>query len=125
LEGFLVQEQVAGKELILGIKRDPQFGHVIVCGTGGIYAEVLRDIHRELLPINRELAERMLRSLRGYPLLAGVRGEKPVNVEKVVDAMVHLANFALHNPHVKELDINPLIANPYECKAVDVRIIYE
>ena len=125
LEGFLVQEQVAGKELILGIKRDPQFGHVIVCGTGGIYAEVLRDITRELLPINRELAERMLRSLKGYPMLAGVRGEKPVDLEKVVDTMIHLAHFALHNPHVKELDINPLIANPYECKAVDVRIIYE
>jgi len=125
LEGFLVQEQVEGKELILGIKRDPQFGHVIVCGTGGIYAEVLQDTHQELLPVDRELAGRMLRSLKGYPLLAGVRGEKPVDVEKVVDAMVHLANFALHNPGVKELDINPLIANPDECKAVDVRIIYE
>jgi len=125
LEGFLVQEQVEGKELILGIKRDPQFGHVIVCGTGGIYAEVLRDINRELLPLNRELAEKMLKSLNGYPLLAGVRGEKPVDLEKVIDTMIHLANFALHNPHVKELDINPLIANPYECKAVDVRIIYE
>ncbi len=125
LEGFLVQEQVSGKELILGIKRDPQFGHVIVCGTGGIYAEVLRDINRELLPINRELAEIMLKSLRGYPLLAGVRGEKPVDLGKVIDTMLNLANFALHNPDVKELDINPLITNPDDCKAVDVRIIYE
>ncbi len=124
LEGFLIQEQVKGKEILLGIKKDPQFGHVMVCGTGGIYAEVLQDISRELLPLTRKQAEKMLKSLKGYSILSGVRGEKPVNLEMLIDTMLHLAELAMQNPGIVEMDINPLICNSTECKAVDVRIIF-
>jgi len=73
--GFQVQEQAAGKELLLGLKKDPNFGLVLACGLGGIYTEVFKDVSRELVPIGRAEAEKMLSSLKSFPLLKGVRGE--------------------------------------------------
>ena len=67
--GFQVQEQVGGKELLLGLKCDPNFGFVLACGLGGIYTEVFKDVSRELVPIGRREAENMLKSLKSYPLL--------------------------------------------------------
>jgi len=124
VDAFQVQEQATGKELILGLKRDTQFGHVMACGLGGIYTEVFRDVSRELVPIDRETAYVMLSSLKTYPLLAGTRGEAGVHLEAVADTMERLSFLAAEIPDIAELDINPLIASESGCVAVDARIIW-
>ncbi len=123
--GFQVQEQAAGKELLMGLKRDPQFGHVLVCGFGGIYTEVFKDISRELVPIGRREAEKMLSSLKIYPLLKGVRGESGANLESLLVTLEKLSFLSTVIPDISELDINPLMADASGCKAVDARILWQ
>jgi acetate---CoA ligase (ADP-forming) len=122
--GFQLQEQAKGKELLLGLKRDPNFGLVLVCGFGGIYTEVFKDISRELVPIGRWEAERVLWSLKTYPLLKGVRGEAGVEWKRLLDALERLSFLATKIPDIAELDINPLMANASGCKAVDARMLW-
>jgi len=122
--GFQLQEQAAGKELLLGLKLDPKFGHVLVCGLGGVYAEVFKDISRELVPVGRSEAEKMLSSLKIYPLLKGVRGEAGIDQEGMLEILERLSFLATCVPDITELDINPLMAAAGGCKAVDARIIW-
>ena len=122
--GFQLQEQAAGKELLLGLKLDPQFGHILACGLGGIYTEVFKDISRELVPVGRSEAEKMLSSLKIYPLLKGVRGEAGVDWEGLRDTLERLSFLAAAIPDIAELDINPLMADASGCRAVDARIIW-
>jgi len=122
--GFQIQEQATGKELLLGLKHDPQFGHVIACGFGGIYTEVFKDISRELVPVGRQEAEQMLSSLKIYPLLKGTRGEAGVDLESLLDALERLSFLATRIPDIMELDINPLMTDSSGCRAVDARILW-
>jgi acetyltransferase len=122
--GFQVQEQAKGKELLLGLKHDSQFGHILACGLGGIYTEVFKDISRELVPIGRREAERMLSSLKVYPLLKGVRGEAGVDWEGLLDTLERVSFLAAEVPDIEELDINPLMADAAGCMAVDARILW-
>ncbi len=124
IEAFQLQEQVKGLELLFGLKHDPEFGQVIACGMGGIYTEVFRDINREIVPVDRVLAEKMLKTLKIYPLLAGVRGKEGVNIESLLDVLERLSFLATIIPDIVELDINPLIAAGDGCKAVDARIVW-
>lgn len=121
---FQVQEQASGKELLMGLKRDPQFGHILVCGMGGVYTEVFKDISRELVPVDREGAEKMLLSLKMYPLLKGVRGEAGSDWQGLVDTLEKLSFLATEVPDILELDINPLMADATGCRAVDARILW-
>ena len=121
---FHLQEQAFGKELLLGLKQDSQFGPVIACGMGGIYTEVFHDVSREIVPIDRSVAERMLKSLRIYPLLKGVRGEKGVDMESLLDVLERLSFLAVEIPDLMELDINPLLVSEAGCKAVDARLLW-
>ncbi|MFB3925600.1 MAG: acetate--CoA ligase family protein [Syntrophales bacterium] len=122
--GFQVQEQTAGKELLMGLKNDPQFGHILACGMGGIYTEIFKDISRELVPVGRDDAEKMLSSLKISPLLRGVRGESGVDRESLLDTLERLSFLAARVPDISELDINPLMADVSGCRAVDARIIW-
>ena len=122
--GFHVQEQAVGKELLMGLKRDPQFGHILVCGLGGIYTEVFKDICRELVPIGREEAEKMLSSLKIHPLLKGIRGEAGADWQGLLDTLEKLSYLATEVPDISELDINPLMADTSGCRAVDARILW-
>lgn len=124
IDCFQLQEQVYGKELLLGLKRDPQFGQVIVCGMGGIYTEVFRDISREIVPVDRSVAEKMIKSLKMYPLLKGVRGEAGVDMDALLDALERLSFLAFEIPDLAELDINPLLISEDGCKAVDARFLW-
>ncbi len=124
IDCFQLQEQVYGKELLLGLKRDPQFGQVIVCGMGGIYTEVFRDISREIVPVDRSVAEKMIKSLKMYPLLKGVRGEAGVDLDALLDALERLSFLAVEIPDLAELDINPLLISEGGCKAVDARLLW-
>jgi acetyltransferase len=113
-----------GRELILGLKRDPQYGHVILCGLGGVYTEIFRDVSREIVPIDRERAEVMVKSLKMYPLLKGVRGEKGIDMESLLDTLERLSFLATEVPDLKELDINPLMAGHKGVVAADARILW-
>ncbi len=123
LTGLQVQKHLSGWEMLFGIKRDPQFGPVLVAGMGGIYAEVFQDVRRALAPVSMEEAREMIMSLRLYPLLRGVRGQPPAHLDALVDALVHLSDLAWDHPEVAELDINPLFASADGCCAVDCRIV--
>ncbi len=127
INGVLIQEMVpAGVEVMLGIVRDPVFGPVVVAALGGIYVEVLRDAAYRLAPVAHDDALAMLRELRAYPLLEGVRGSAPRDVAAIADAIVRLSWLAhdLGND-IKELDINPVIALEASrgIKAVDALIV--
>jgi acyl-CoA synthetase (NDP forming) len=123
LQGILVQKQVRGIELLLGLKRDPQFGPVLVAGAGGIYAEVLKDIARAFVPLTRERSRDMLTSLKIYPILAGTRGQAGVNLEALLDLMLALSHLACDYPEIRELDLNPVVADPQGCRCVDWRMV--
>jgi acetate---CoA ligase (ADP-forming) len=122
--GILVQKQLQGRELLLGLKQDPTFGPIIVCGFGGTLTELWQDTAQTLAPLSAAQAQDLLASLRSFPLLTGYRGEPAVDLEAVIRVMVNLANLAVTHPHLQELDINPLMATPEGCRAVDARIIW-
>lgn len=112
-ESFLLQSMAPkGHELFVGISRDPSFGPLVAVGLGGIYLEVLRDVAFGVLPLSRADAERMVRSLRMFPLLEGARGEEASDVDAVVDAVVRVAALAGDNAEVLEMDLNPVFVQP-------------
>jgi acyl-CoA synthetase (NDP forming) len=116
---------IAGNaELIVGIARDPQFGPLVLVGTGGVLVEVLRDSQLALTPIGPRAAEALLRRLRGWPLLAGVRGRPPLAIDTVA-AIVSRVSWLAHEQRdrLAELDINPLIVSSDGAVAVDARAV--
>jgi acetate---CoA ligase (ADP-forming) len=123
LDGILVQKQVQGVELLMGLKRDPQFGPVLVAGAGGIYTEVLRDVARALVPVTPDQAAAMLQSLKIYPVLQGVRGQAGADLDTLAAALVNLSRLAVDYPEIRELDLNPVVATPQTCWCVDCRIV--
>ena len=122
--GFLVQEMVrSGAEVILGGKRDPQFGPVLVFGQGGIYTEVWRDVTRGIAPLSLEDARRMIRGTRYARILEGVRGERACDLDVLCDGLLGLSRLMLDLPSVREIDLNPFKVFEQGGKAVDVRIL--
>ncbi|MGA6993225.1 MAG: acetate--CoA ligase family protein [Candidatus Deferrimicrobiaceae bacterium] len=113
IEGVSVQEMVKeGRELILGMSRDPQFGPLLMFGLGGIYVEVLQDITFRVAPVSRQEAAEMVREIRAYPLLAGFRGEEPADEGAIVEAILAVSRLSLGCPQILELDINPVMVLP-------------
>lgn len=112
-----------GHELIAGSKRDPMFGPVVMIGTGGIYAEVFKDVAFELPPLNESLATSMLRSLNSWKILNGFRGQPRLNISRVADVLIQLSKLVVDHPEIAELDINPLLVTPEKAIALDARII--
>lgn len=114
-----------GVELILGMKRDPVFGPAIMCGFGGVAAEVFQDTALGLPPLNERLARRMLQSLRVWPLLAGHRGRPAVDIERIIEILLRFSYFVAHRPELTEVDINPLLVTPDGALALDARILLD
>jgi acyl-CoA synthetase (NDP forming) len=114
LEGVLVAPMVTGgTEMIIGVTRDPVFGPVVMCGLGGIFAEVLRDVALRPAPVDAATAERMVRSLRGFPLLDGARGRPRADLAALTTTIAALSRFAvMHRDVVEEVDINPFVVLP-------------
>ncbi len=128
LEGITVQKMVDTRdavEMILGIKKDPVFGTVILVGMGGTTAELFKDKRLEFPPLNEQLARQMVKSLQIYPLLTGYRGSKPKNIDKLIEVMIRLSYLAADYPEIEELDINPLIVTPDDVMALDARIVID
>ncbi len=124
IEAYEIQQQADGLELLLGLKRDPNFGPVIACGLGGIHAEIFNDVSRELVPIGAGEAEKMLSRLKIRPLLTGYRGRPGVNRDRLVEILERLSFLAAVLDDIRELDINPLMVNARGCLAVDARILW-
>jgi acetyltransferase len=123
LDGILVQQQIQGTELLMGIKRDPQFGSILILGMGGIYTEIFRDVARSLLPVKLQDVEEMFRSLRIYPILQGARGQRGVCWPALLGTALALGRLATDHPEIAELDLNPVLANAAGCWCVDCRIV--
>jgi acetyltransferase len=121
-KGVLVQPMIKGQELFAGIKYEDKFGHLILCGMGGIFIEVLKDFSSGLAPLSIEEATRMVESLKMYPVLKGARGQKGINLGLFVDILLKLSALVGVMPGIKEMDLNPLIASGEEIYAVDARI---
>jgi acetyltransferase len=126
IEGFVVEKEMAGApEVILGMKRDPDFGPVILFGMGGIFVEALHDVDFRPAPLNHESADRLISSVRASAILQGLRGQVPGDIHAVRDAMLRLSQLSIEQEMVREIDINPLLVLPRGkgTVAVDSRII--
>jgi acetate---CoA ligase (ADP-forming) len=110
IAGVLVQEMVPkGKEVIMGITSDPQFGHLIMYGMGGIYVEVLKDVSFRIAPISKEDAHEIIRETKAFPLLRGVRGETEADIEAIEKSLLMMSQMVSDFPQIIEADINPLL----------------
>ncbi|MEE4365036.1 MAG: acetate--CoA ligase family protein [Desulfotignum sp.] len=124
LEGILVQKMApAGKEVILGVTWDPVFGHAVMFGLGGIFVEVYKDVAFRLSPMGRNVARRMVKSIKGYPILKGLRGEAPSDIEEIEKNIVSLKALVDDHPVIRELDINPLFVHEAGSKTTVADII--
>lgn len=123
--GIMVQKMLKGRELFIGAKYEPRFGHIVLCGLGGIFVEVLKDVSSGLAPLSYDEAYSMIRSLRAYKIIKGTRGQKGVNEKKYAEIIVRLSTLLRFATEIKELDINPLLADEDDVVAVDARIRIE
>ena len=118
----MVQPQLAGLELFVGVMKESGFNHTILCGLGGIFIEVLNDVAAGLSPISKEEAQKMVQSLRGYKLIQGTRGQQGVDENQFVEIIQRLSALVEATPEITEMDINPLIGTQRVITAVDTRI---
>ncbi len=124
IEGVLIAPMISGGvEVIMGMLRDPQFGPAVMFGLGGIFVEILKDVVFEIAPVERSDAERMIKSIKGYPLLAGARGSQAAHLESLIDIVTGLSRLALELPEIKEIDLNPVLATPERSFCLDARIL--
>lgn len=121
----MIQKMISGRELFVGAKYEPRFGHVVLCGLGGIFVEALKDVASGLAPLSADEVRTMIRSLRGYKILQGIRGQKGINEEKFIEIIQRLSVLLRYAIEIKEMDINPLLADGDDIVAVDARIRIE
>jgi acetyltransferase len=118
---------ISGEEVILGIKRDQSFGPIIMFGLGGVYVEVFKDVSFRVAPIDEIIADSMIKQIKSYKILNGIRGKKPRDIAAIKECLIRLSQLALECPQIKELDINPLIVleDNKGCYVADARIMLQ
>ena len=122
--GTLISPMAApGQECIIGMVHDSQFGPVIMFGLGGIFVEVLKDVSFRVAPLATEDIEEMIREIKGYKILTGVRGEKPKDIEAIKEILARLSQIAIDNPEIQEVDLNPVIVHEKGASIVDSRVL--
>ncbi|NJD53733.1 MAG: acetyl-CoA synthetase [Candidatus Methanoperedens sp.] len=125
IEGILVQQMAPqGHEIIVGLKKDAQFGHALMFGLGGIFVEVYKDVSFRVVPIEQNEALDMISEIKGYPILKGIRGRKPADIEAIAAVLVSVSRMA-QKENIAELDINPLIVGETGAVAVDARAMID
>ena len=123
-EGVLLERMAPpGVETIIGAKRDPQFGPVLMFGLGGIFVEVFKDVSFRVAPIGREDAEEMISELKAYPVLKGIRGRKPSDIEGIIETLLSVSKMVTELEEIREVDLNPVIVYEKGCRVVDARVI--
>jgi acetyltransferase len=126
IDGVLVNKMAPpGQEVIIGMNRDPQFGPIILFGLGGVLVEIFRDVALRHPPLSREDALEMIQQIKGYPVLAGYRGQPPVDIEALADCLLAVAQLAEENPKIVEIDLNPVFVYPQSALVADARIIMQ
>jgi acetyltransferase len=124
IKGFLISEMlVGGREVIVGLTYDRSFGHLLMFGLGGVYVEVLKDVSFRVVPASRDDILEMVHEVKTYGLLTGVRGQRPVDIEAIVEVLARVNQLAMELPEVQELDINPLMVMEKGAVALDARVI--
>jgi acetate---CoA ligase (ADP-forming) len=122
-EGVNIQKMLqGGREVVVGFTSDPAYGPLLMFGLGGIYVEVLKDVSFAACPVSDVRAKELIREIRGWPILAGVRGQAGIDEAKLVDAIQRLSQLAVDHPEIAELEINPLLAFPGGVSVVDMRV---
>lgn len=121
----MLAQQLSGTEVFIGAKREDKFGHMVLCGLGGIFIEVLKDVKAGLAPIAKPEALSMIRELKSYKIIQGVRGQEPVNEQKFAEAVARVSMLVKVAPEIFEMDLNPLLGNKENVVAVDARIRIE
>lgn len=119
---ILMQPMLSGTELFVGAKHEDKFGHMVLCGMGGIFIEVLKDVSAGLAPISKSEAIEMIKSLKSYKIMEGVRGQEGISVEKLADIVVRVSALLQAAPEIMEMDLNPLLGKGEKIVAVDARI---
>lgn len=122
---ILLQPMLSGTQLFVGAKKEDKFGHLVMCGLGGIFIEVLKDVNSGLAPLSKEEARGMIRSLRSYKIIQGVRGQEPINEDILVDIVTRVSALVTAAPEIFEMDLNPLLGTADKVVAVDARIRIE
>ncbi len=125
VKGVAVQQMLYGMELFIGAKYEPTFGHVILCGLGGIFVEVLGDYSSGLAPLTFNEAYSMIRNLKSYRIIQGARGQQGINEDKFAEIIVRLSSLLRFATEIKELDLNPLIGSKDKITVVDARVRLE
>jgi acetate---CoA ligase (ADP-forming) subunit beta len=124
IEGVAVQKMAPpGTEVIVGMSKDPQFGPVMMFGLGGILVEVLKDVAFRIVPLEPKDARDMVREIKGFPVLEGVRGQKPADIVALENLIIKVSEFVEAHPEIEELDLNPVFAYPDGVLAVDARVV--
>jgi len=124
IEGVAVQKMAAhGTEVIVGMSKDPQFGPVMMFGLGGIFVEVLKDVAFRVVPLEARDAREMVREIKGFPVLEGVRGQDPADLAALEALILKVSEFVEAHPEIDELDLNPVFAYKDGVIAVDARIV--
>jgi acetate---CoA ligase (ADP-forming) len=122
-QAVLIQKMLSGTELFIGAKYEPAFGHIILCGLGGIFVEVLQDVSSGLAPLTYDEAYSMIRSVKSYKIIKGTRGKPGINENLFAKIIVHLSTMLRFATEIKELDLNPLIGHGHDITVVDARIL--
>jgi len=122
---ILLQPMLSGTELFVGAKAEPKFGHMVLCGLGGIFIEVLKDVNAGLAPIDQDESLRMIRSLQSYGIIKGTRGQEGVNEEMFAEIVSRVSALVKAAPEIAEMDLNPLLGKADKVVAVDARIRIE
>ena len=124
IEGVAVQKMApTGTEVIVGMSKDPQFGPVMMFGLGGIFVEVLKDVAFRIVPLEPKDASQMIREIKGFPVLEGVRGQLPADLAALEKLVFKVSEFVEAHPEIDELDLNPVVAYSDGALAVDARIV--
>lgn len=123
--GVVMQEMISGVELFIGAKREPGYGHIILCGLGGIFVETLKDISAGIVPVGMDEALDIIRRLKGYGIIKGARGKAGVSEEKFAEIITGVSSLLSEAPEIREIDFNPLIGEEKRIQSVDCRIFID
>lgn len=123
-DGFLIQKFIPGDWFLVGLKKDPSFGHVVAFGMGGIYTEVLKDVSFRVCPLSVKDVNSMLEETKAFQILSGVRGKK-YDMNAVKKLLLKVSQLPKKHPNIVELDINPLVVNSKQAVIVDARVVLE
>ena len=123
--GVLIQPMLSGTEVFIGAKKEGKFGTLVMCGLGGIFIEALKDVQTAIAPISEEEATHMIKSLNGYKIIKGVRGQEGVNQDSFNETIRRVSALCMAAPEIAEMDLNPLLGNSKGVVAVDARIRIE